>query len=57
VEREDVVRELILGVTARYKGWAMSYTIHRRSEEFVRLVGEDSGRHSYGSLRITRGFR
>jgi len=58
VERENVVRELILGVTARYRGWAMSYTIHRRSEEFVRLVeGGDSGRHSYGSLRLTRGFR
>jgi len=57
VERENVVRELVLGVSARYKGWAMSYTIHRRSEEFKRLVGDDSGRHSYGSLRITRGIR
>lgn len=57
VERKDVVRELVLGVSARYKGWAMSYTIHRRSEEFVRLVGDDSGEHSYGSLRISRGIR
>jgi hypothetical protein len=57
VEREDVVRELVLGVSARYKGWAMSYTIHRRSADFVRLAGDDSGRHSYGSLRITRGMR
>jgi hypothetical protein len=56
VERENVVQELILGVSARYKGWAVSYTIHRRSEEFKRLVGEDSGRHSFGSLRISRGF-
>lgn len=57
VEREDIVRELVLGVAARYKGWLMSYTIHRRTEEFVRLVGDDSGKHSYGSLQITRGFR
>ena len=57
VEREDIVRELLLGVYARYKGWTMTYTIHRRSEEFKRLVGDDSGRHSFGSLRITRGFR
>jgi lipid A 3-O-deacylase len=57
VERKNVVREFVVGVKARYRGWAMSYTIHRRSEEFVRLVGDDSGRHSYGSLRITRGFR
>jgi hypothetical protein len=56
VEREKDVQELILGVSARYKGWAVSYTIHRRSEEFKRLVGEDSGRHSFGSLRISRGF-
>ena len=57
VERENVVREFIIGVSARYRGWAMSYTIRRLSEQFVRLVGDDSGRHSYGSLRITRGFR
>lgn len=57
VERENVVRELVLGVTGRYKGWAMTYSIHRRTEEFVRLVSGDSGRHSYGSLWITRGFR
>ncbi len=57
VEREKFVRELVLGVSARYKGWAFTYTIHRRSEEFKRLVGDDSGRHSFGSLRITRGLR
>ena len=57
VEPEKVVGELILGVSARYRGWALSYTIHRRTEEFVRLIEGDSGRHSYGSLRITRGFR
>lgn len=56
VEREEIVRELVLGVSARYKGWAVSYTIHRRSEEFKRLIG-DSGRHSYGTLLITRGVR
>ena len=57
VERENVVREFLVGVNARYKGWVMSYTIHRKSEEFVRLVDGDSGRHSYGTLQITRGFR
>jgi hypothetical protein len=57
VERERIVGELVLGVSARYKGWALSYTMHHRTEEFVRLVGDDSGRHSYGSLVVTRGFR
>jgi hypothetical protein len=57
VEREKFVRELVLGVSARYKGWAFTYTIHRRSEEFKRLAGDDSGRHSFGSLLITRGLR
>lgn len=57
VERKKFVGELVLGVNASYRGWAVSYTIHRQTEEFVRLVGDDSGKHSYGSLRITRGFR
>jgi len=57
VEREDVVRELALGVSAHYKGWRLTYTIFRRSKDFVRLVGEDSSRHSYGSLAISRGYR
>ena len=57
VEREDVVRELVFGVTARYKGWRLTYSIVRRSKDFERLVGEDSARHSYGSLSISRGYR
>jgi lipid A 3-O-deacylase len=57
VKREKVVGELALGVTARYNGWALTYTIIRRSRDFERLVGEDSSSHSYGSLMITRGFR
>lgn len=57
VEREDIVRELALGVSAHYKGWRLTYTIFRRSEDFVRLVGEDSSRHSYGSLTLSRAYR
>jgi lipid A 3-O-deacylase len=57
VEREKVVREVVLGVSARYKGWALTYKIVRRSPDFVRLVGGGSSRHSYGSLELTRGFR
>jgi lipid A 3-O-deacylase len=57
VERKRYVREFTLGVTAHYKGWALTYAIIRRTKDFERLVGEDTARHSYGSLLITRGIR
>jgi hypothetical protein len=57
VEREKYIREFTLGVSARYNGWALTYTIVRRTKDFERLVDGDSARHSYGSLQITRGIR
>ena len=57
VEREKYIREFTLGVSARYRGWALTYKIVRRTKNFERLIDGDSARHSYGSLYLTRGFR
>ncbi len=58
VEPKRYVREFTLGISARYRGWALTYSIIRRTKDFERRVpGGDSARHSYGSLLLTRGFR
>jgi lipid A 3-O-deacylase len=56
VEPKDSVRDFTIGFTALYEGWNITYSIVRRSEEFVRTVGTDRGIHNYGSLTISRGI-
>lgn len=53
VDPHRYVSDLILGVTARFRRYLISYSVNRRSREFVRTVGDDSGIHVYGSLSLT----
>jgi hypothetical protein len=51
------VRDLVFGVTARFRRYNLSYAIVRRSDEFDRMVGNRSGVHEFGSLSFTVGLR
>jgi hypothetical protein len=57
VEPKRFVRDLHVGVTARFRHYNLTYAIVRRSEEFERTVGTDSGIHTFTSLSLTVGLR
>lgn len=57
VAAERYVWDFSFGVTARWRRYNLTYSVVRRSEEFERTVGTDSGIHSYGSLSLTVGIR
>jgi hypothetical protein len=57
VRPKRYVWDLTFGVTARFKRYNISYAIVRRSEEFERTAGIESGVHKFGSLSFTVGIR
>lgn len=57
VDPERYVWDFNFGVTARFDRYNITYAIVRRSEEFDRQVGDDSGIHSFASLSLTVGLR
>lgn len=57
VEAERYVWEFIFGLTARLRRYNITWAVVRRSEEFERTAGTDSGKHSYTSLSLTVGIR
>jgi hypothetical protein len=57
VDPERYVWDFNFGFTARFDRYNVTYAIIRRSQEFDRMVGTDSGIHSYGSVSFTVGLR
>lgn len=57
VEPERYVWDFHFGVTARFRRYNITYAVVRRSEEFERTVGNDSGIHTFTSVSLTVGFR
>jgi hypothetical protein len=57
VDPKRYVWDLTFGVTARFRRYNVSYAVVRRSEEFVRTVGDRNGVHEFGSLSFTVGIR
>jgi lipid A 3-O-deacylase len=51
VPRERAVYDVRYGLFARYKVWRATYSLVRRSREFL---GEAGGKHHFGSLAISR---
>lgn len=57
VKAEPWIWDFTFGVTARFRRYNLTYAVVRRSEEFVRTVGDGNGIHSFGSLSFTVGIR
>lgn len=57
VEPERFVWDFHFGVTARFRRYNITYAVVRRSEEFERTVGSDSGIHNFTSVSLTVGLR
>jgi hypothetical protein len=57
VQPERHVWDFDFGVTARFRNYNITYAVIRRSEEFVRTVGTDSGINTFTSLSLTVGLR
>lgn len=57
VHPKRYVWDLTIGMTARFRRYNISYAVVRRSEEFDRTAGDDSGVHVFGSLSFTVGIR